>query len=68
MKVYVMTKFVPFGDDIYVCVKNSKKEAEEYLRHLYPHMKPTDSFGTNCAYVTKENGDVLFLAIKEEEI
>ena len=68
MKVYVMTKFVPLGTEIYIGVKRTKKDAEKILRKSYPHMKPTDSFGTDCAYVTKENGDVLFLAIKEEEI
>lgn len=36
MKVYVMTKFKPFGKEEYVGVKKSQKEAVKALRQLFP--------------------------------
>lgn len=42
MKVAVMTKAVPFGPEVYVGVKASKKLAEKAFREMYPHMRKQD--------------------------
>lgn len=39
MKVYVMTKFKPFGVEEFVDVKKSEKEALKAFRAMFPHMR-----------------------------
>ena len=39
MKVYVMTKAKPFGDEIFVDVKATRKAAEKAFREQYPFMR-----------------------------
>lgn len=63
MKVYVMTKFKPFGKEEYVGVKKSQKEAVKALRQLFPHMRGDVERGLS-ADATNE----LLLRIREEEI
>ena len=41
MKVYVMTKYKPFGVEQYVGVKKTEKEAVEAFREMFPHMRGT---------------------------
>lgn len=39
MKVYVMTKFEPFGKEEYVDVKRSRKDAMKAFREMFPNMR-----------------------------
>lgn len=62
MKVYVMTKAVPFGKEEYVGVKNSKKSAEKAFREMFPHMK------TNTGTIVSDAANTYMLFIHEEEV
>lgn len=63
MKVYVMTKFEPFGAEEYVGVKASEKEAVKALREKFPHMRGDAKWGFSA-----DATDKLLLKIREEEI
>lgn len=63
MKVYVMTKFKPFGKEEYVGVKGSQKEAVKTLRQLFPHMRGDADRG-----FSSDATNELLLRIREEEI
>lgn len=63
MKVYVMTKFKPFGAEEYVGVKATQEEAVKVLRKLFPHMRGDAERGFS-ADVT----NTLLLRIREEKI
>lgn len=71
MKVYVMTKAEPLEAKIYIGVKRSKKEAEKYLRMLYPHMKKIEPAykyeGEGDSYVS-DSSNTLLLFIDEVQI
>ena len=69
MKVYVITRAKIFGAETYVGVKKSLKDAEKYLRKLYPHMRKTASKAEyhKAAYFTNSNNDTL-LFIREEDL
>lgn len=45
MKVYVMTKFKPFGAEEYVGVKATQKDAVKSLRKLFPNMRGDAKWG-----------------------
>lgn len=69
MKVYVMTMAKIFGQEVYIGVKGSLKDAEKYLREHYPYMRKT---GNNAEYhkaacFTNSNNDML-LFIHEEDL
>jgi len=64
MKVYVMTKAKPFGDEIFVDVKATRKAAEAAFRQEFPYMR-----------IDKNTGDIIsdkditwLLFIREKEI
>jgi hypothetical protein len=65
MKVYVYTKAEPFRAETYLGVKATKKQAENELRTLFPHMKPD---GDNVYESSSDNNSVNLLFIHEEEI
>ena len=64
MKVYVMTKFKLFEDEIFVGVKRTKKEAFKTLREIFPFMRGNieDNNLVSDAHST------WFLTIKEIDI
>lgn len=66
MKVYVMTKFKPFGAEQYVGVKKSEKEALKAFRKIFPHMRGKIEGHTNT--LTSDSENTWFLNIREEEI
>ena len=39
MKIYVMLKYRPLGNEVYIGIKKNRKEAEKCLRQLFPHMR-----------------------------
>lgn len=63
MKVYVMTKFKPFGKEEYVGVKANQKEAVKALRQLFPRMRGDADRGFSA-----DASNELLLRIREEEI
>ena len=63
MKVYVMTKFKPFGTEEYVGVKATQKEAVKAMRKLFPHMRGDIESGFSA-----DATNTLLLKIREEEI
>ena len=62
MKVYVMTKAVPFEKEEYVGVKNSKESAEKAFREMFPHMR------TNTGTLVSDAANTYILFIHEEEV
>lgn len=64
MKVYVMTKFKPFGAEEYVGVKKSQKEALKALREMFPHMRGRVEDNS----LSSDQKNTYLLAIREEEI
>ena len=38
MKIYVMLKYRPLGNEVYIGIKKNRKETEKCLRQLFPHM------------------------------
>lgn len=63
MKVFVMTRAVPFGVEEFVDVKRTKKEAEKAFRNIHPHMR--SSMNDNCFVSDKNNTYILFIREKE---
>lgn len=64
MKVYVMTKFKPFGVEEFVDVKKSEKEALKAFRTMFPHMRghvEDDSLSSDA-------NNTYLLSIKEIDI
>ena len=68
MKVYVMTKAKPFGDEIFVDVKPTRKAAEKAFRENYPFMRYSgfDSY-TSQKEITPDN-EAILLFIHEREV
>lgn len=64
MKVYVMTKFKPFEDEIFVGVKKTKKEAFQALREIFPFMRGSIEIGN----LTSDTYPTWLLSIKEIDI
>ena len=64
MKVYVMTKFVPFGAEQFVDVKKSKKEALKTFRELFPNMRG-DPDKNN---MSSDKNDTYLLRIIEKDL
>lgn len=62
MKVYIMTKAVPFGLEEYIGVRNSKKNAEKAFRELFPHMR------INMDTLVSDEDNTYLLFIHEEEV
>ncbi len=62
MKVYVMTKYKPFGKEEYVGVKKSEKEALEALKKMFPCMRG------NVGGLSSDKNNTWLLSIHEEEI
>lgn len=72
MKVYVMTEAKLFGEERYVGVAKSFKEAEKKLRNLAPYMREFKAPPMPCrestrCYMTDKGGQMLFF-IHEEEL
>ncbi len=64
MKVYVMTKFNPFGKEEYVSVKKSQKEALKAFREMFPNMRGKVEDGT----LESDANHTYLLSVHEEEI
>lgn len=62
MKIYVMLKYRPLGNEVYIGIKKNRKEAEKCLRQLFPHMRVM-----NDTLVSDTNGTYV-LEVREEEI
>ena len=62
MKVYVMTKYKPFGKEEYVGVKKSEKEALEAFKKMFPCMRG------NVGGLSSDKNNTWLLSIHEEEI
>ena len=62
MKIYVMLKYRPLGNEVYIGIKKSRKDAEKCLRQLFPHMRVMDD-----TLVSDANGAYI-LEVREEEI
>lgn len=62
MKVFVMTKAVPLGPEIYVGVKKTRKEALKTFRELFPHMRE------KSGGMVSDSSNTFLLFIHEEEI
>lgn len=62
MKIYVMLKYRPLGNEVYIGIKKNRKEAEKCLRQLFPHMRVM-----NDTLVSDANGTYV-LEVREEEI
>lgn len=62
MKIYVMLKYRPLGNEVYIGIKKNRKEAEKCLRQLFPHMRIM-----NDTLVSDANGTCV-LEVREEEI
>ena len=68
MKVYIMTKAKPFGEETYIGVRKSAKEAEKALREKFPYMRPTDGNVPGIKAFTSDKDSNYLLFIREEEI
>ena len=67
MKVYVITKEKPFGEEVYVGITATKKMAEIILREKYPYMKECGTVDGVTSY--KDGNPVKYLLfIREEEV
>lgn len=66
MKVYVMTKFKPLGEEQYVGVKKSKEEALKAFRKIFPHMRGKIEGHSNT--LTSDSENTWLLNIREEEV
>lgn len=62
MKIYVMLKYRPLGNEVYIGIKKNRKEAEKCLRQLFPHMRVM-----NDTLVSDANGTYV-LEVREEEV
>lgn len=62
MKIYVMLKYRPLGNEVYIGIKKNRKEAEKCLRQLFPHMRVM-----NNTLVSDANGTYV-LEVREEEV
>lgn len=62
MKIYVMLKYRPLGNEGYIGIKKNRKDAEKCLRQLFPHMRVM-----NDTLVSDANGTYI-LEVREEEI
>jgi hypothetical protein len=62
MKIYVILKYRPLGNEEYIGIKKSRKEAEKCLRQLFPHMRVM-----NDTLVSDANGTYV-LEVREEEV
>ena len=62
MKIYVMLKYRPLGNEVYIGIKKNRKEAEKCLRQLFPHMRIM-----NDTLVSDANGTYV-LEVREKEI
>ena len=62
MKIYVMLKYRPLGNEVYIGIKKNRKDAEKCLRQLFPHMRVM-----NDTLVSDANGTYV-LEVREEEI
>lgn len=62
MKIYVMLKYRPLGNEVYIGIKKNRKEAEKCLRQLFPHMRVM-----NNTLISDANGTYV-LEVREEEI
>lgn len=67
MKVYVMTEAKLFGEERYVGVKKSVKEAEKCFRNIYPHMRRSGG-NPGRAFLSDASKEPMLLFIHEEEI
>lgn len=64
MKVYVMTKFKPFGVEEFVDVKKSEKEALKAFRTIFPHMRGRVEDNS----LSSDANNTYLLSIKEIDI
>ena len=62
MKIYVMLKYRPLGNEVYIGIKKNRKDAEKCLRQLFPHMRVM-----NDTLVSDTNGTYV-LEVREEEV
>lgn len=62
MKIYVMLKYRPLGNEEYIGIKKNRKDAEKCLRQLFPHMRVM-----NDTLVSDANGTYV-LEVREEEV
>ena len=62
MKIYVMLKYWPLGNEVYIGIKKNRKEAEKCLRQLFPHIRVM-----NNTLVSDANGTYV-LEVREEEV
>lgn len=63
-KVYVVTKAKPFGDECYVTVKATKKEAEKVIRGLYPNAQKSSISDELDSYTCKNrDGSWLIMCV-----
>lgn len=62
MKIYVMLKYRPLGNEVYIGIRKNRKEAEKCLRQLFPHMRVM-----NDTLVSDANGTYV-LEVREEEV
>lgn len=67
MKVYVITKAEPFGEEVYVGTTATKEMAKRILRKKYPHMKECGTVDGFLSYVVGSPVKYL-LFIREEEV
>lgn len=66
MRVYVCTKAENFGPEIYMDVKKSRNEAEQYISSLFPKIKVmTEGVSYYCR---NSDGKAVLCFIREEEL
>lgn len=56
MKVYIFTKFMPFGSEDIIAVASSIKGGEKIVRKAYPHFTPS---GDGHSYILDKNTKLL---------
>lgn len=67
MKVYVLTRFSAFDEEVFVDVAPSKKKAEKMHREKHPHMIP-DTLSRDGKWIWHDRDTMEFLSVIEKEI
>ena len=67
-KVFVVTKANPLEPEIYVTVKATAKEAEKYIRGIFPNARKDQPFGGKTSFLCRKDGADSLMFIREEEL
>ena len=68
MKVYVVTVAKPMDYEVYKTVKASAKDAEKYIRSMFPNARKDTPHGNVTSFLCKVYGRDLLMFIHEETV